>query len=137
MTLKSGVFELLAQRLDWLGQRQGVIAQNLANADTANYRPKDISENDFRRALKGVTQSALQPRQTRPGHMVPGGPAGAGGLRAKQEATIYEESPSGNAVVLENELVKMGQTQAQHELVVALYKKYMTIMKTAVGAQRR
>jgi len=48
---KPGLFHLLGQRMDWLGQRQKVLAQNIANADTPDYVPHDLKPQEFRRMV--------------------------------------------------------------------------------------
>ena len=42
-----GIFSKLATRMAWLGRRQQVLAQNIANADTPNYKPMDLKPLDF------------------------------------------------------------------------------------------
>ncbi len=48
---KVSLFGMMKQRLAWLGQRQEVLAQNIANADTPGYRRKLIS---FESAMDGA-----------------------------------------------------------------------------------
>ena len=36
-----GVFKLMAKKMDWLTQRQEVLAQNVANVDTPKFKPDD------------------------------------------------------------------------------------------------
>ena len=45
------MFGLLRNRMNWLGQRQEVLAQNVANADTPNYSSRDLKAFDFRQVL--------------------------------------------------------------------------------------
>lgn len=43
MNLKSmPLFGLMGRRMAWLTQRQMVLSQNIANADTPGYKPKDL-----------------------------------------------------------------------------------------------
>ncbi|MGR3584486.1 MAG: flagellar basal body rod protein FlgB, partial [Pseudooceanicola nanhaiensis] len=39
-------FQIASQRMQWLGERQVVISENIANADTPDYKAKDISPFD-------------------------------------------------------------------------------------------
>ena len=38
---------MLKQRMSWHQERQSVLAQNVANADTPNYRARDLKEPTF------------------------------------------------------------------------------------------
>ena len=49
------LFQAIGAKMDFLNQRQRVVAQNISNADTPNYRPKDVVNADFSRVLKSVT----------------------------------------------------------------------------------
>ena len=42
-----GLFQAVKKRLNWLGQRQEVLAQNIANADTPDYRSADLKPYNF------------------------------------------------------------------------------------------
>jgi flagellar basal-body rod protein FlgB len=44
---------MISRRMDWLSQRQTVLSQNVANADTPNYQPRDLKTLDFRAELRG------------------------------------------------------------------------------------
>ncbi|MGB8601645.1 MAG: hypothetical protein WCD42_05555, partial [Rhizomicrobium sp.] len=46
------LFSMLKQRMGWLGQRQGVLSQNVANADTPKYTPSDLKPIDFEKELR-------------------------------------------------------------------------------------
>ncbi len=134
MDQDGSVFSFFAKRMDWLSQRQGLIVKNIANADTPDYRPQDLRESQFRRALLREAGGSLAPTRTQKVHL--SGAPGDMTDRPGNRRDLYEASPSGNAVILEQELATMGQTQNQHELMVSLYKKYMTMMKTAVRGSR-
>jgi flagellar basal-body rod protein FlgB len=44
-----------------------------------------------------------------------------------------EANPNGNTVSLEQEMIKVSDTQAQFQAATNLYAKAMTMMKTAIG----
>ena len=60
------LFQRMSERMGWLGARQEVLAQNIANADTPGYRARDIE--DFGTVVEEGSL-AFQRRQTRPGHL--------------------------------------------------------------------
>jgi flagellar basal-body rod protein FlgB len=56
-----------------------------------------------------------------------GGPA-----RIERQKDVYETSPSGNAVILEEQLIEVAKTQSDYQLMVNLYRKHMDMVRTAV-----
>lgn len=46
---KLPIFAMVTQRMAWLTKRQEVPAQNIANADTPGYRPRDLTAQSFRK----------------------------------------------------------------------------------------
>ena len=128
---KGSILDLLAKRMEWLGHRQSVIANNIANADTPKFVPKDLPESEFRKVLGQQTGPRLEPRATQSGHIQPAA-ARQTGLRPVEAPDIYETSPSGNAVVIEEQMVKMNQVQVSHGLAVSLYKKHLTLIRMAL-----
>ncbi len=52
------LFKLMSARLAWLGEREVVLGQNLANADTPDYRPRDLRPADFARLAEGSASQA-------------------------------------------------------------------------------
>lgn len=133
---KATLFQLLSARMRWLGQRQAVIGQNIANADTPDYRPQDLREGSFERMVQRVADASaggsLAPRRTHAAHL--GAAAGAGmNAVARDQETTYEVAPDGNAVVLEEQMGKMAGTALDHQLSSNLYRKYVSMVRTALG----
>ena len=124
------IFTVLSKRMEWLSQRQKVLADNIANSDTPNYVPRDLNEAEFQKVLRSEL-SAFEPRTTQAGHMrgtvQSGGPA-----RIERQKDAYETSPSGNAVILEEQLIEVAKTQSDYQLMVNLYRKHMDMVRTAV-----
>lgn len=116
-----GLFHLAEQRLAWTDRRQQLLAQNVANANTPGYQPRDLAPFAAALASSGLSQ-------TSPMHMAPGG-HGIG------EKTIHptEKSPTGNAVSLEDQLAKVADTAGVHDLVLNLHHKYQSMMRLALG----
>jgi flagellar basal-body rod protein FlgB len=125
------VFRALQARMQWLNERQEVLAQNVANADTPNYQSRDLKPLDFRDMLHRQEQ-ALTLAVSQPGHIA----AAAGGAaqrRASTEQSKFEANPTGNAVVLEEEMLKVGKTTHDYELMANLYSKSLGMIKIALG----
>ena len=116
-------------RMDWLGQRQSVIADNIANSDTPEFMPRDLKKGSFERALSG-NLLPVRPVANHPQHIV--ARPGRDATEAAEQRDRYETAPSGNAVVLEEQMIKSAKTQADHSVMTRLYKKHMQLLRMAV-----
>ena len=130
----------LTAKMGWVEERQKVIAQNIANADTPGYRPQDLKPIDFKSLLKNSTSSAsinASGLATTSGKHISssGTPSGAGKYPTSWEKNPYEVSPVGNAVVLEEQLLKMNQNMTDHRLITNLYEKNIGMLKTSLRSQ--
>ena len=43
----SAIFGMMSEKMSWLSQRQRVLSQNIANADTPDYKARDIAKLSF------------------------------------------------------------------------------------------
>ena len=129
------LFRLLSGRMGWLSQRQAVLAQNIANADTPNYRPKDLDAKDFLKLAQGYASRStrIAVSRTSQDHLE-GRSSATLGLTAKDQPTPYEVSPDGNAVILEEQTAKAGQTSLDHQMASNIYRKYIGMYKIALGS---
>jgi flagellar basal-body rod protein FlgB len=59
-------FGIHAQALVFRAQRAKVLAGNLANAETPNYKARDI---DFKEAMQVATESRTELQRSHPGHL--------------------------------------------------------------------
>ena len=128
------LFKAMGAKMKYLQQRQTVIAQNIANANTPDYKPKDLSEVDFGRVLTHVMdnrQSRVRLASTQPGHIP--SPNDIPDARTGKQDQTYEVTPSGNAVILEEQSVKASRNQADYNLMTRLYQKNAGMIRTALG----
>jgi flagellar basal-body rod protein FlgB len=127
------LFDLISARAAWLGQRQAVLGQNVANADTPGYRPRNLEPADFARLLRGAggRSARLQPPRTAPSHQAATSPAPEPFRdRADRE---FEATPAGNGVQLPEQMRKMAATELDHQLTTSLYRHYVGMVRTAIG----
>jgi flagellar basal-body rod protein FlgB len=128
------LLSLLKDRMAWLNQRQNVLSQNVANADTPGYTARDLKPIDFEQALRNVAS----PNRFSGGLMTDNprhiavSPRGAGAFNDVATPDV-ESTPSGNSVSLEQEMIKVSDTQAQFQAATNLYAKAIQMMKTAIG----
>jgi flagellar basal-body rod protein FlgB len=127
------LFSALNAKIDYLDQRQRLIATNISNADTPGYRPKDLKEVDFGRVLTKVTgDRSIRMESTQAGHL----PAVNAVMNPKAGTMkhTYEAAPGGNAVILEEQMVNANRTNIDYGLMLNVYKKNVGMLKTAIGA---
>ncbi len=125
------VFKAISTRMRWLNERQALIAQNVANADTPGYRPQDLKELDFH---KQVVQHLphLEMAATSADHIQAPPINGRTEFDPKKQRD-FETTPVGNSVVLEEQMMKSAQNQADFETMSNLYKKQIGLVKIALG----
>ncbi len=127
------IFSMATRRMSWLGKRQEVLAHNIANSDTPFYRPQDLKPQDFSNFLRpSVAPTPL--KATQANHILPqrGNPK----FRADKDRETYEVTPTGNAVVVEEQLMKVTETQSNYRLATNLYQKQLSMIRTALGRDR-
>ena len=127
------ILSMLRTRMQWAQERQRVLAENVANADTQAFRPRDLVPPKFETQPQGpsapLTSVALM--RTESGHL-PGIGQDGTPFRAKGEGN-YEMRPSGNSVNLEQEMMKVASNQMEYQAVTALYTRSLSLLKTALG----
>ena len=108
------------------GQRQAVIARNMANADTPGYQPRDIEA--FQTAFEN-TGRQVAITATRQGHL--------NGASDPQPWAEFETAPSGdpngNGVSVEEEMLRAVEVKRQHDRALAIYKSSMNILRSSLG----
>lgn len=118
-----GLFKLAERRLAWTDRRQTLLAQNIANGNTPGFRPKDLTP--FAATLQ---RHAGTLARTQPGHL-----GGTAPETAAQAARQAGKSLDGNAVKLDEQLVKVADTETTQSLVTTIYKKYLGMFSLALG----
>lgn len=121
----------IKSRLHYHQNRQKVLAENVANADSPGFRPRDLKPFDLQVAARaGAAGSSVTAQKTNPAHLsLDGGRGGADDTRAK----LFEATQSGNAVSLEDEMMRMSQNASDYQLATTLYAKSMAYLKIALG----
>lgn len=127
---KFPVFRMMSGKMRWLASRQGVLSQNVANADTPKYLAKDLKEVDFSKS-DGASAFRVELARTDPAHY--GRLGGKSEFGSEKQRDPYETLPTGNAVVLEEQLMKVAQTKHDYELMTRLYRKHMQMFQIALG----
>ena len=125
------LFQMLRGRLSYLSDRQKVIAENVANADTPGYAPHDLKPFSFQAQMQAqASGGAPAMAVTQPGHMLPSHTRGA--TATKPVATKDSETTlDGNSVVLEEEMMKMGDARMEYDAAISFYQKSLNLIRLA------
>jgi flagellar basal-body rod protein FlgB len=119
------ILSMLRTRLQWHQQRQQVLAQNVANSDTPNYHPLELVEPKFQGPDAG--SGPLQLARDDPGHLAGiGDPSTFAGNRQQ-----FQIRPAGNAVNLEDEMLKVAANQMDYQAATQLYTHSLSLIKLA------
>ena len=125
------LMQALKTRMQWHQSRQKVLAENVANADSPGFKPSDLKQPAI--AASSATAAGVSPMMTSAGHM---SLSGANGGFDGSKAQRFETTPNGNAVNLEDEMLKVAQNQSDFQLAASLYGKGLGLMKIAIGKGR-
>lgn len=134
------LMEAMSRKMEYLETRQKALAQNIANADTPGARPMEVTAPDFKSIL-GSTTSAISlnaPHMavTNSKHMGLGGTSAVAAQGAeKAQKKTYEVAPAGNAIILEEQLLKMNENFTDHRFITNLYQKNIDMLQKAVDAK--
>ena len=67
---------------------------------------------------------------------VGGGPRRSADFAEERTRHPYESAPAGNAVILEEQMMKVGATTMSYRLTTELYKKHLNMIRTALGRRQ-
>lgn len=122
------LFSMLRTRMHWHQERQQLLSENIANADTPQFQPRDLAplQLDPTRPMR----PALTLTRTSPTHLA--STEGSNQFQPERRGG-FEARPSGNAVSLEDEMMKVAANQMDYQAVTTLYTRGLGLIKTALG----
>lgn len=123
------LFSLFTQRMNWLGERQKLLAENIANADTPNFQARDLVA--FAPREPQSPGGRLTLAVSDPAHAA--GSPGPGGSAATRKVKPLETTISGNTVSLDSELMKAADTAMDYQLVTNLYRKQLGMLRSVLA----
>jgi flagellar basal-body rod protein FlgB len=123
------VLSALRTKMQWHQERQRVLAENISNSDTPGFKPRDLVEPKFDRNGVSGPFASLAMMRTSTSHIAP---SGSGGFAQNAKAGT-ETRPTGNAVNLEDEMLKVSANQMDYAAATSLYSRSLGLLKTAIG----
>ena len=131
---------MLRGRMTYFTERQRLVAENVANADTPGYRPKDLAPFRFRVSGPGAgpggafgSEAPTVMSVTHPAHQRPSAPedvAGARGFRAERTPDAVT-TLDGNQVSLEDQIMRMADSRMNYEAAIGFYQKSVSLIRMA------
>ncbi len=127
------IVRVYEQALYLRARRSELIASNLANADTPNYKARDL---DFRAVMRqvGGMSGPERPKITHPGHILPGG----GDARSAEPLYRQPLQPSldGNTVDAQVEKAEFAENALRYQATLQFLGGKLKSMITAVKGGR-
>jgi len=132
------LFSLLQNKLGYLGERQRVIAQNVANASTPGFTPHDLKaftdQPSVKQGFQAKSIAAMIPATTDPSHLA--APTAQADVQAAKYVNVAspdsETTLDGNQVVLEEQMIKMSQARNDYDAAIGFYTKAVAMLHLAV-----
>jgi flagellar basal-body rod protein FlgB len=127
------ILSALRTRMQWHQERQRVLAENISNSDTPNFRPRDLVEPKFdtKGSTVGGGLGSLPMLQTSTSHIAAAGAADS--FDNDRGRSGFQTRPAGNAVNLEDQMLKVSANQMDYAAATSLYSKSLHLLKTAIG----
>lgn len=127
--MKLGLFDALTDKMRWHQTRQLLLSQNVANSETPGFKGQDLKS--FSLEPSAGPSMALSTVATQPGHIIAS--ASSDSAFGAQQMNGFEVTPEGNAVSLEDEMMKVTTNQMDYQAVTSIYQRSMKLLKTALG----
>ena len=131
---------LVKDALNYRSMRQDMIASNIANADTPNYKPRDVS---FEQALI-AKKAALLKSNT---HQLKMAVTDAHHLKPKSETSSYKPTlffrdghmarNDGNSVDIDVETTEMSKNSVMYNALIGALKKDSAIFRSVIEASQK
>ena len=127
------ILSALRTKMQWHQERQRVLAENISNANTPNFKPSDLVEPKFdnKGSNVGGTMGSLAMMRTSATHI--GVSGGAPSFRGDGGRSGFLTKPAGNSVNLEDQMLKVSANQMDYAAATSLYTRSLGMLKTAIG----
>ncbi len=123
---KQTLFKMITERMSYLGQRQKVLSQNIANANTPGFQARDLKPLNFKDQVQHELHR-VSPAMTQANHLPPVTPSEP--FDVQKQKRPYETSLDKNGVVLEEQAMKMSKNSSDFTTTTAIYRKYIAMFK--------
>ena len=129
MKLLDGALGIHGQALAVRTKRLELLAQNIANADTPNFKARDI---DFRAALADVNNEPTSMKATKGGHYELGEVANPDGTLYR---VPFNTAVDGNSVEISVEQAQYGKAAAQYQTTLSFLESRISGVRKALRGE--
>lgn len=129
------ITSMLKTHMKYMGNRQKVLAQNVANIDTPGYQAQDVKKPDFSK-MAASSMGKLEMRITSEKHLTGSLSGGGRAFSTTRDRNTSETSPTKNNVTLEDQMAKISDTGAEYQISSTLLKKYNQLYRKAAGSNQ-
>lgn len=126
------LINMMQTRMMYLGDRQNLLSQNIANIDTPGYRAKDLQALDFKRMVKNSGPRRVALKRTDADHIGSVSPAESM-FPMEHRPHTFDTKPVKNDVNAEEQMMKVQQTAIEYQTTTDLYKKTVAMLRTSIG----
>ena len=121
--------------LDGLAMRQRAIANNIANADTPNYKAQKVAfEAQLQRALRGGDRPEFAMKTTQLNHLAGKSVSGAPFITVDSRPNTLRND--GNNVDIDLEMTDLAETAVRYQALAQLTSAKLTSLKTLIRDSR-
>ena len=124
------LFKMAAGMARHASARHHVVAENVANADTPEFRARDV------KPFSEYVNEPFMARATRAGHVGFQPLARAGNNPEVLQSSETSTSGNGNTVSLESEMIKAAEAKGQHDMAMSIYRKAHDFLRLGLGRGR-
>jgi flagellar basal-body rod protein FlgB len=126
----SKIFTLLEGGLDGLSLRNKVLADNIANVDTPNFKRSDINfEEVLQQALKVKDAGHIELQRTSPRHL-PGIGISGDSLIIKDKRTTFRND--GNNVDIDMEMARLAQNTLEYNALSRSFTSHLAMLRQVI-----
>lgn len=134
---ESSTIPLLEQVVNFTQARHGVLAGNIANIDTPEYKSRDLSVGGFQARLKEAVEAKHQAAES-PTYALnarlAGRPTGSGAenwdrVRETSEDILFHDN---HDVSLETQVTEISKNQVQHNFALTVMNAQFRLLRAAV-----
>jgi flagellar basal-body rod protein FlgB len=127
------VLDVLRAKMKWHQARQRVLAENVANADTPGFNARELKPLEFQSMVKASGAAGTDMHVTNVRHISETQSSAEGTEHRREDDSDFDTTPSGNSVVLEEQMMKVAQNQMDYQAATTLYSKSIGLLRMALG----
>ena len=124
---------VFSQALNLRTQRHQVLASNIANADTPNYKARDFSfETAMQNAMSGRSDvGRVDMARTSAGHIARSGAGGSADFKYRSET---QSAVDGNTVDMDVERAQITENAMQYQILTQLISNKFQVIRSALAS---